>query len=98
MDPNNISPELDHLDDELDSLEAALQPILHNVSDVATKLPLLDKAKLYVLMTYAIESMLFCMRVMPHIIANVNKLTIQLFQPLLDLTALTQKNIPSSRN
>ncbi|KAI2604764.1 Sas10/Utp3/C1D family-domain-containing protein [Hypoxylon fragiforme] len=59
MDPNNISPELDHLDDELDSLEAALQPILHNVSDVATKLPLLDKAKLYVLMTYAIESMLF---------------------------------------
>ncbi|KAI1772728.1 Sas10/Utp3/C1D family-domain-containing protein [Hypoxylon cercidicola] len=59
MDPTNISPQLDQLDDELDTLEEALQPILGNISDVASKLPLLDKAKLYVLATYSIESMLF---------------------------------------
>ncbi|KAI1803481.1 Sas10/Utp3/C1D family-domain-containing protein [Daldinia bambusicola] len=59
MDPPNISPLLDGLDDELDNLEEALQPILGNISDVANKLPLLDKAKLYVLATYSIESMLF---------------------------------------
>ncbi|KAI1411396.1 Sas10/Utp3/C1D family-domain-containing protein [Hypoxylon sp. FL1857] len=59
MDPPNISPQLERLDDEIDNLEEALQPILNNVSDVANKLPLLDKAKLYVLVTYSIESMLF---------------------------------------
>lgn len=60
MDPANITPQLDRLDDELDTLEEALQPILGNISDVASKLPLLDKAKLYVLATYSIESLLFC--------------------------------------
>ncbi|KAI1106004.1 Sas10/Utp3/C1D family-domain-containing protein [Jackrogersella minutella] len=59
MDPPNISPKLDQLDDEIDNLEEALQPILGNISDVANKLPLLDKAKLFVLVTYSIESMLF---------------------------------------
>ncbi|KAI0838174.1 Sas10/Utp3/C1D family-domain-containing protein [Hypoxylon sp. FL0890] len=59
MDPPNISPQLERLDDEIDNLEEALQPIINNVSDVANKLPLLDKAKLYVLLTYSIESMLF---------------------------------------
>ncbi|KAI1463684.1 NADP-dependent oxidoreductase domain-containing protein [Daldinia caldariorum] len=59
MDPPSISPLLDRLEDELDNLEEALQPILGNISDVANKLPLLDKAKLYVLATYSIESMLF---------------------------------------
>ncbi|CAJ2504520.1 Uu.00g119140.m01.CDS01 [Anthostomella pinea] len=59
MDPGNILPQLERLDDEVDNLEEALQPLLNNVSDVASKLPLLDKAKLYVLVTYSIESMLF---------------------------------------
>ncbi|KAI5867432.1 Sas10/Utp3/C1D family-domain-containing protein [Durotheca rogersii] len=59
MEPADITPRLEELDDELDNLEEALQPILHNVSDVASKLPLLDKAKLYVLVTYSIESILF---------------------------------------
>ncbi|KAI0883837.1 Sas10/Utp3/C1D family-domain-containing protein [Annulohypoxylon maeteangense] len=59
MDPPNISPQLDRLDDEIDNLEEALQPFLSNISDVANKLPLLDKAKLFVLVTYSIESMLF---------------------------------------
>ena len=56
----DISPQIDRLDGELDQLEEVLQPLLGSVSDVASKLPLLDKAKLYVLVTYSIESMLFC--------------------------------------
>ncbi|KAI1632330.1 Sas10/Utp3/C1D family-domain-containing protein [Biscogniauxia mediterranea] len=59
MDPADILPHMERLDDELDNLEEVLQPILHNISDVASKLPLLDKAKLYVLATYSIETMLF---------------------------------------
>ncbi|KAI1077480.1 Sas10/Utp3/C1D family-domain-containing protein [Whalleya microplaca] len=59
MDPTDISPQLEQLDDELDNLEEALEPLLKNIPDVASKLPLLDKAKLYVLVTYSIESMLF---------------------------------------
>jgi len=52
---------LETLDDEIDDLEESLQPLLKTaLSDSASKLPLLDKAKLYVLVTYAIESMLFC--------------------------------------
>ncbi|KAI1828442.1 Sas10/Utp3/C1D family-domain-containing protein [Xylaria intraflava] len=59
MDPTNIQPSLERLDDAVDNLEDALQPLIANMADVASKLPLLDKAKLYVLMTYSIESMLF---------------------------------------
>ncbi|KAK7756643.1 hypothetical protein SLS62_001480 [Diatrype stigma] len=59
MDVTDILPQIDRLDGELDTLDAALQPLLGSVSDVAAKLPLLDKAKLYVLVTYSIESMLF---------------------------------------
>ncbi|KAI8627854.1 Sas10/Utp3/C1D family-domain-containing protein [Xylariaceae sp. FL1651] len=59
MDPANILPALERLDDGVDNLEEALQPLIKNMNDVASKLPLLDKAKLCVLMTYSIESMLF---------------------------------------
>ncbi|KAF2969053.1 hypothetical protein GQX73_g4518 [Xylaria multiplex] len=59
MDPADILPSLENLDDAVDNLEEALQPLVDNVTDVASKLPLLDKAKFYVLMTYSIESMLF---------------------------------------
>ncbi|GAP82361.2 putative exosome-associated family protein [Rosellinia necatrix] len=59
MDPVNVLPSLERLDDAVDDLEEALQPLIDNMTDVASKLPLLDKAKLYVLMTYSIESMLF---------------------------------------
>ncbi|KAK6820651.1 hypothetical protein PG995_003697 [Apiospora arundinis] len=59
MDVTNILPQLERLDGDIDNLEEALQPILKGVSDLATKLPLLEKAKLYVLATYALESMLF---------------------------------------
>ncbi|KAI3321499.1 hypothetical protein HD806DRAFT_502706 [Xylariaceae sp. AK1471] len=59
MDPANILPSLERLDDAVDNLEESLQPLIKNTAEVASKLPLLDKAKLYVLMTYSIESMLF---------------------------------------
>jgi hypothetical protein len=52
---------LEQLDDEIDDLEEAISPLIKKpLSESASKLPLLDKAKLYVLVTYAIESMLFC--------------------------------------
>ncbi|GAB7345916.1 hypothetical protein MBLNU457_4152t1 [Dothideomycetes sp. NU457] len=51
---------LDHLASDIEDLEEALTPILNNALAASTsKLPLLDKAKLYVLATYAIESLLF---------------------------------------
>lgn len=61
MDVTDITSHLDRLDGDIDKLEEALKPILDNLGEVASKLPLLDKAKLYVLTTYAIENALFCM-------------------------------------
>lgn len=44
----------------IDDLELALSAILKSsISKTASKLPLLDKAKLYVLMSYTIESVIF---------------------------------------
>lgn len=61
MDSIKITELLDQLDDEIDDLEESLTSVLKTrLSDNASKLPLLDKAKLYVLTTYAIESILFC--------------------------------------
>ncbi len=61
MDTGDVVPLIELLDDNIDDLEEALSPLLKNaLSDKAGKLPLLDKAQLYVLVTYAIESILFC--------------------------------------
>lgn len=61
MDTSKVLSLLELLDDEVDDLEEALGPLLNTVlSETSSKLPLLDKAKLYVLITYAIESVLFC--------------------------------------
>jgi exosome complex protein LRP1 len=52
---------LDLVDDRIDDLSTALQPLLsQTILDHANKLPVADKARLYVLTTYAIESLLFC--------------------------------------
>lgn len=62
MDPTaiDVMELLEQLDDEVDDLEEALAPILKaGLAGTASKLPLLDKAKLYVLVTYAVESLLF---------------------------------------
>ena len=57
----DLSPLIEQLDDSIDDLEEALAPLLKSaLSDTAAKLPLLDRAKLYVLSTYAIESLIFC--------------------------------------
>lgn len=61
MDSVDLVPLLEQLEDNIDDLEDALEPLLKAaLSETAAKLPLLDKAKLYVLVTYAIESILFC--------------------------------------
>lgn len=60
MDTSEVESLVEDLGGNIDDLEEALQPILRAaLSATASKLPLLDKAKLYVLATYAIESILF---------------------------------------
>lgn len=61
MESTDLVPLIELLDDNIDDLEEALAPLLRGaLSDTAGKLPLLDKAPLYVLVTYAIESIIFC--------------------------------------
>lgn len=63
MDPTatDVLSLLEVLDDGIDDLEDSLAPILDaGLADTASKLPLLDKAKMYILVTYAVESILFC--------------------------------------
>lgn len=61
MDTTNLMSLLEILDDDIDELEETLAPVIkHALGDAASKLPLLDKAQLYILVTYAIESILFC--------------------------------------
>lgn len=59
-DVKDITPDLDRLDSQLDDLEDALEPLLGNLEGLSSQLPLLDKAKLFSLTAYAIESLLFC--------------------------------------
>ncbi|GAB1312259.1 Exosome complex protein [Madurella fahalii] len=59
MDVSDITPQLDQLEEDLNQVKEALKPLLDDIGDVSSKLPLLDKAKLYVLASYAIESLLF---------------------------------------
>lgn len=60
MDTTDLRPEVEDLADNINDLEEALAPLLNAALSASTsKLPLLDKAKLYVLTTYAIESLLF---------------------------------------
>ncbi|KAH0565185.1 hypothetical protein GP486_001431 [Trichoglossum hirsutum] len=56
----DLSPLIDRLEAQIDDLRDVLEPLLVTpLSHSAAKLPLLDKAKLYVLVTYAIESLVF---------------------------------------
>nr|OQO32315.1 hypothetical protein B0A51_00374 [Rachicladosporium sp. CCFEE 5018] len=57
---DTISPLLEDLTSSIDDLESALLPLLTTpTSTLSSKLPLLDKAKLHVLTTYALDSLLF---------------------------------------
>lgn len=61
MDSAGLVALIEKLDDDLDDLEDVLLPLIKEpLVEMAGKLPLLDRAKLYVLATYAIESILFC--------------------------------------
>lgn len=61
MDPTVLSSLMKTLDDNMDDLEEIFSPLLKSaLSDTVQKLPLLDKAQFYVLITYSIESILFC--------------------------------------
>lgn len=52
---------LEDLEENIDDLEDSLEPLLEAALSVTTKkLPLLDRAKLYTLIVYSIESLLFC--------------------------------------
>lgn len=60
MDIEDLQSLVEDLSENIDDLETALSPLLKTALSASTsKLPLLDKAKLYVLATYAIESLLF---------------------------------------
>ncbi|KAL2125932.1 hypothetical protein VTI74DRAFT_2202 [Chaetomium olivicolor] len=59
MDVSDVTPQLDQLEEQLNKAQEILKPLLGDINDISSKLPLLDKAKLYVLVTYTIESLLF---------------------------------------
>ncbi|KAF9888408.1 hypothetical protein FE257_008686 [Aspergillus nanangensis] len=60
MDATDLLPLLEQLDDNVDDLEEVLESILKGtVTDMSKKLPVLDKAKFHVLVTYTLESLIF---------------------------------------
>ncbi|KAK1061985.1 hypothetical protein LTR74_010649 [Friedmanniomyces endolithicus] len=60
MESSDVLSLVEDMGSNIDDLEDALAPLLKTALSASTsKLPLLDKAKLYVLVTYAIESILF---------------------------------------
>ncbi|MCJ1423147.1 hypothetical protein MMC29_001028 [Sticta canariensis] len=60
MEATDLISLIEGLDENVDDLKEALAPLLQAaLTESAAKLPLLDKAQLYVLVTYAIESLLF---------------------------------------
>lgn len=59
-DVKDLTPDLRKLENQIDNLEEDLEPLFEDLESMSSQLPLLDKAKLYSLTAYAIESMLFC--------------------------------------
>ena len=52
---------VEDLEDDVENLKTSLEPLLTTpLSEITKKLPLLDRAKAYVLAVYAVESILFC--------------------------------------
>jgi len=61
MDSSAALELLDILDEQIDDLKPAIEPLLKDtISGAAMQLPVVDKAKLYVLTSYVLESLLFC--------------------------------------
>lgn len=61
MESAELIPLLDRLEENVDDLEEVLQPLLKRpLADTSRKLPVMDRAKLHVLITYTLESLIFC--------------------------------------
>ena len=61
IDPEDFKSLIEELSSSIDDLEEVLASLLETpLSETTSKLPLLDKAKLHVLLTYGFESLLFC--------------------------------------
>ncbi|KAJ9252343.1 hypothetical protein DTO207G8_1942 [Paecilomyces variotii] len=60
MESAELIPLLDRLEENVDDLEEVLQPLLKRpLADTSRKLPVMDRAKLHVLITYTLESLIF---------------------------------------
>ena len=61
MDTANLLPLLEQLDDNVDDLQDVLEPLLAtSLNKMSKNMPIMDKAKIHVLITYALESLIFC--------------------------------------
>lgn len=106
LDVPDIGPLLDNLEGNIDDLESALQPLVESaLSETTSKLPVLDKAKLYILVTYTIESILFCMYKAPllgHPRYNQRILPIAIADSIYKPTSVSMvsmlKSMPSTAN
>lgn len=58
-DIKDLRPDLGKLENQLDNLEDTLEPLMGNLQELSSQLPLLEKAKLFALTAYSLESMLF---------------------------------------
>lgn len=62
MDVVDLQPAVERLEENIDDLEEALQKTLgSSLEETSRKLPLLDRAKLHVWVTYTLETLLHCM-------------------------------------
>lgn len=78
----DITSDMDRLDGQLDNLEDALKPLLGQLEELSSQLPLLDKAKLFSLTAYSIETLLFCK------FKTKTKLLLWLVRDLTDVAAV----------
>ena len=91
MEETDLSPLVAKLNSNVSDLEEALSPLLKQaLSEQARQLPLLDRAKLYAHVVYAIESLLFCR------CTDSREQGSDLGQPTCDFTASKPPSIPSS--
>lgn len=66
MESVDLTPLIEELEDEVDNVEDILEPLMKKALELTTQnMPVLDKAKLHVTVTYAIWSLLFCTSTSP---------------------------------
>ncbi|KKF93327.1 Exosome complex protein.07 [Ceratocystis platani] len=59
MSVRDITKDLNKLDKQLDALDDALKPLLKALNESASSMLLLDRAKLFTLANYALETLIF---------------------------------------